>query len=95
MKHEEVVVPENLLTFAENFEWDLSGITEEEKEKEEELIVEEIVKEEEPIEEIIEEIIEEQPIKEEEPIIVEEPKQLRKLSYSNRTNGTNVRINRL
>ena len=96
MKHEEVVVPENLLTFAENFEWDLSGITEEEKE-EEEPIVEEIVKEkeEEPIEEIIEEIIEEQPIKEEEPIIVEEPKQLRKLSYSNRTNGTNVRINRL
>ena len=88
-KHEEVVVPENLLTFAENFEWDLTGITEEKKE-EEEPIVEEIV-EEEPIEEIIEE----QPIKEEEPVIVEEPKQLRRLSYSNRSsNGSNVRINR-
>ena len=67
----------------------MTGITEEKKE-EEEPIVEEIV-EEEPIEEIIEE----QPIKEEEPVIVEEPKQLRRLSYSNRSsNGSNVRINR-
>ena len=86
-KHEEVVVPENLLTFAEDFEWDFNGITEV---KEEEPIVEEIIDE-----EPIKEIIEEQPNKEEEPAIVEQPKQLRRLSYSNRSaNGSNVRINR-
>lgn len=86
-KHEEVVVPENLLTFAEDFEWDFNGITEV---KEEEPIVEEIIDE-----KPVEEIIEEEPNKEEQPVIVEQPKQLRRLSYSNRNaNGSNVRINR-
>ena len=86
-KHEEVVVPENLLTFAEDFEWDFNGITEV---KEEEPIVEEIIDE-----KPVEEIIEEEPNKEEQPVIVEQPKQLRRLSYSNRSaNGSNVRINR-
>ena len=86
-KHEEVVVPENLLTFAEDFEWDFNGITEV---KEEEPIVEEIIDE-----KPVEKIIEEEPNKEEQPVIVEQPKQLRRLSYSNRNaNGSNVRINR-
>ncbi len=98
-KNEEVVVPENLLTFAENFEWDLTDTTEE---KEEEPIIEEIV-EEEPIVEIIEEQPEknEEEVKEEtlesntEVVNYEEPRQLRKLTYTNRNNNSgSIRINR-
>ncbi len=98
-KNEEVVVPENLLTFAENFEWDLTDTTEE---KEEEPIIEEIV-EEEPIVEIIEEQPEknEEEVKQEtlenrtEVVNYEEPRQLRKLTYTNRNNNSgSIRINR-
>lgn len=88
---EEVLVPENLLSFNQNFEWDLSGIQDEELIKEEPPMQEEKV-EEEPIFEIIQET----PVIIEEKTTIEEPKQLRKLSYSNRgANGTNVRINRI
>lgn len=87
-KNEEVVVPENLLTFGENFEWDLNGITE--------------VKEEEPIVgEIIEEIIEEEPNKDTEPknviednIQQTEPVINRRLSYTKNDTG-NFKINRI
>ena len=87
-KNEEVVVPENLLTFGENFERDLNGITE--------------VKEEEPIvEEIIEEIIEEEPNKDTEPknviednIQQTEPVINRRLSYTKNDTG-NFKINRI
>lgn len=97
-KNEEVVVPENLLTFAENFEWDLTDVKQVE---EEEPIVEEIV-EEEPIVEIIEEQPEknEEEVKEEtlnntEVVNYEEPRQLRKLTYTNRNNNSgSIRINR-
>lgn len=97
-KNEEVVVPENLLTFVENFEWDLTDV----KKVEEEPIVEEIV-EEEPIVEIIEEQPEknEEEVKEEtlesntEVVNYEEPRQLRKLTYTNRNNNSgSIRINR-
>lgn len=97
-KNEEVVVPENLLTFAENFEWDLTDVKQVE---EEEPIVEEIV-EEEPIVQIIEEQPEknEEEVKEEtlnntEVVNYEEPRQLRKLTYTNRNNNSgSIRINR-
>lgn len=87
-KNEEVVVPENLLTFGENFERDLNGITE--------------VKEEEPIVgEIIEEIIEEEPNKDTEPknviednIQQTEPVINRRLSYTKNDTG-NFKINRI
>lgn len=87
-KNEKVVVPENLLTFGENFEWDLNGITE--------------VKEEEPIVgEIIEEIIEEEPNKDTEPknviednIQQTEPVINRRLSYTKNDTG-NFKINRI
>ena len=90
---EEVKVPDNLLSFGENFEWDISNILREEEETIENIIDE--TPEEEPVdEELI--VEEEEPIINEEELIVEEPKQLRKLSYSNRNaNGSNVRINRI
>lgn len=83
-KNEEVVVPENLLTFGENFEWDLNGITEV---KEEEPIVEEIIEEEPNKDTEVKNVIEDN-IQQTEPVIN------RRLSYTKNDTG-NFKINRI
>ena len=83
-KNEEVLVPENLLTLAENFEWDLNAITEV---KEEKPIVEEII-EEEPNKDIEAKNVIEDNIQQTEPVIN------RRLSYTKNDTG-NFKINRI